>query len=109
MYIHLITLFILGDLASEECKKDAIPFLCLYGFPIFSCLEQKLVLPTKEECERIITTTCQEEFNLVVQVGFDGLPDCNELPSNKNFPGIYIYIYIYICKYICIYVYVCDQ
>ena len=80
-----INLLSLAELASVECQQDAVPFLCLYGFPIFSCLEQQVILPTREECQRITTTTCQVEFNLAVRIGFsDLLPDCNELPSNSN-------------------------
>ena len=77
--------FILDQIATDECEQDVTPFLCLYGFPIFSCLEQRVVLPTKEECERITTTSCRVEFNLAVAFGFDHLlPDCNELPSGTD-------------------------
>ena len=78
-------------MASEECIQDAIPFLCLYQFPIFSCLEQMVVLPTTEECERITSTTCRAEFNLAIKFGLgDLLPDCIELPSNINNSGTFV-------------------
>ena len=80
-----------GLLASDGCIEDAIPFLCLYGFPIFSCLEQKVVLPTKEECARITTTTCKNEFNLAVAFGQGHLfPNCNELPSDTANLGRFV-------------------
>ena len=82
--------------ATEQCEQDALPFLCLYGFPIISCIEESVVLPTKEECERISRTTCQAEFNFASAVGFeDILPDCNELPSSHNTLGKLYYTLIH--------------
>ena len=76
----------LGVFASEKCQEDVIPFVCLYVFPLCSSLDQQLILPTKEECERISTTTCQMEFNLAV--GTEGIshfiPYCDLLPSNNG-------------------------
>ena len=75
-------------LATTECKEDAVPFLCLYSFPIYSCTDQLLLLPSKEECERISTTTCQAELQLVNQFQLGNLlPDCSELPSTNNAAG----------------------
>ena len=80
--------FTLDTLASEECMQEAIPFLCQYGFPIYSCPEQKVVLPTEEECERISTTTCQAEVSLAASFGLEHLiPDCKGLPTDKNITG----------------------
>ena len=88
--------YYIDALASEECKQDAIPFLCQYRYPIYSCSEQKVVLPTKEECERITTTTCQVEVSLAASFGLDNLlPDCNGLPTNKSITGTHN-----ICNYI---------
>ena len=42
-----------------------------------------VVLPTKEECERISTSTCKAEFSLAVFFQLDDLlPDCNKLPGS---------------------------
>lgn len=78
--------------ATDQCKEDVIPFLCLFGFPLYSCPQQEVVLPTKEECQRIIMTTCQAEFHLANLFGLeDLLPDCNELPSGLDESGIVQY------------------
>ena len=71
------------DVATDECREEAVPFLCLYHFSLCSCHEQQLVLPTKEECVRISTTTCKVELQLALSFGFGYLlPDCDELPSS---------------------------
>ena len=78
----------IDDLATAECRREAIPFLCLYAFPICSCADKQTVLPTMEECERISTTTCRAEFTLAVVLGFDYLlPDCSQLPSKSDQSG----------------------
>ena len=75
------------SLATEECE-EVLSFLCLYHFPIFSCREQQLVLPTREECERLSTTTCQAELILASAFGYgDILPDCNKLTSSSDKQG----------------------
>ena len=77
--------FLLEELASAECQQDVIPFLCLYGFPLCSSMDQQLILPTEEECERIRSTTCQVEYDLAILLGFGNLlPDCNLLPSSNG-------------------------
>ena len=80
---------LLDQLASDECQQHALPFFCLYLFPIFSCLEQKVILPTKEECERITTSLCQVELSKATVFGLDHIiPDCNELPSSSDNSGM---------------------
>ena len=86
--MEVICLVSLDTLATPQCQQDAIPFICLYGFPICSQLEREVYLPTKEECERITTTTCRVEFNLALSFGFgDLLPKCNLLPSSSESSG----------------------
>ena len=77
----------IDDLASSACKEEVIPFICLYTFPLCSCRDQELILPTKEECERISATTCRVELLLAIRLGYaDLIPDCNLLPnSNGNY------------------------
>ena len=76
--------FTIESLVTAECQREATPFLCLYQFPLCSCHDQQLVLPTKEECESISTTACQAEFNLALRLGFGYLlPDCDLLPSSR--------------------------
>ena len=70
-----------------------------------SCLDQRVILPTKEECERVSRGTCRAEFNLAKAFGFgDILPDCNELPSSspQDISGIYnIRLkFVSICEYL---------
>ena len=84
----MYTLFISEGTVSAECLQEAAPFLCLYQFPIFSCLEQQVILPTKEECERITRSTCRVEFILAIKFGFAySLPRCNTLPNSSNISG----------------------
>ena len=75
-------------IATAECIQDAVPLLCLYQFPIYSCRDQQMLLPSKEECQRISTMTCQAEIKLAFFFGIDvQLPDCNQLPSIDNDTG----------------------
>ena len=100
LYFTQIYLIRTDDLAAAECQKDAIPFLCLYGFPICSCIDKQLILPTKEECERISTTTCQAEFNLALLLGFgDIVPDCSQLPSRSDESGKHNYYFLIAIEY----------
>ena len=47
-----------------------------------------MILPTKEECKRIIATTCQAEVNLTYTYGMNNhFPDCNDLPSSISGTG----------------------
>ena len=77
--------------ASAECQKEAIPFLCLYGFPLCSCTHNEIYLPSKDDCERIIAESCRVEYNLLLSLGLDFsdiLPDCNLLPmANQDSEG----------------------
>lgn len=91
MYINksicalLCFILLVGEMTSPACRQDIVPFLCLYGFPLCSCVDQQRILPTREECERIRMTTCRVENNLATILGFDDLlPDCNLLPSNNG-------------------------
>ena len=90
LLVHMcgMILFMLGKTASDECQNEALPFLCLRDYPIFSCAEKKVILPTKEGCEWIISTTCQVEVNLAYTIELGNLfPDCNELPSGISGSG----------------------
>ena len=96
-YAHYIVLIVnVDELASEECRRQSVPFLCLAEFPVCSCNNQRLLFPTKEECQRLTTTTCRAEFNLAVRLGFgDLLPNCNDLPSSGNTLGDHAHIMLY--------------
>ena len=89
VYIHVHTLFLSEGSVSADCQEQAVSFLCLYQFPIFSCLEQQVILPTKENCERIIESTCRVEFTLAIKLGFDYLlPQCDTLPNGIDTSGM---------------------
>ena len=80
--------------ASAECQKEAIPFLCLFGFPLCSCTHNEIYLPSKDDCERIIAESCRVEYIFLLASGSDYiniLPDCNLLPmANQYSEGLIV-------------------
>ena len=76
-----------GKFASAECQMEAIPFFCLYGYPLCSCTHNEIYRPSKDDCERIIAESCRVEYNLLLSLGSDYsdiLPDCNLLPMGNH-------------------------
>ena len=68
--------------ASEECRSEAIPLLCLHLFGL--CGESGVpIRPTRSECEEVRDETCQREWNMVETL--IDLPDCDVLPLKASF------------------------
>ena len=77
---YLLYILIADLVASEECKEQAIPFLCLYGFPLCSCTHEEIYHPSRDDCERILKTSCWAEFQLASRLDYgDIIPQCNSL------------------------------
>ena len=70
--------------ASEDCRREVVPFLCQYFFGLCSD-SGYLIQPTSSQCDRIKNSLCQREWKTAVQLGFE-LPHCNNLPSVSSCP-----------------------
>lgn len=69
---------IFEGLLSSECQKVALPFLCLYLFPL--CDDKNTAyLPSMMECISISTGICNVEWNFAAS--YVNLPDCSRLPN----------------------------
>ena len=68
--------------ASEECRKEVVPFLCQYYFGLCSD-SGSLIQPTSSQCERIKNSICPREWEAAVQFNLE-LPDCSDLPSEPS-------------------------
>ena len=64
--------------ASDICKTEVIPFLCIHLFGLCSSSSVN-IQPTKSQCEQIRESTCQNEWERALQIGID-LPDCGLFP-----------------------------
>ena len=68
--------------ASAECKRKAVPFLCLHLFGL--CVESGVsIQPTAGQCEEIRDIICQEEWGIIEQLDID-LPDCEMFPTETS-------------------------
>ena len=64
--------------ASAECRRKAVPFLCLHLFGL--CVESGVsIQPTAGQCEEIRDITCQDEWVIIAS----DLPDCVTFPSES--------------------------
>ena len=62
--------------ASTECRRKAVPFLCLHLFGL--CVESGVsIQPTAGQCEEIRDIICQEEWEVIA----GDIPDCVTFPS----------------------------
>ncbi|KAL5491673.1 hypothetical protein EMCRGX_G017005 [Ephydatia muelleri] len=65
---------------SPQCRAVALPFACLYFFPLCDGNQTAYFLPSSDECISISTETCKGEWEgakkLVRQI-----PDCRTLPD----------------------------
>ena len=68
----------LGSFGSEYCQRAASLVACQSYFPRCDCNNGYLYLASREECERISMTECDEEWTSARQYGIH-LPNCTEL------------------------------
>ena len=68
--------------ASVECRRKAVPFLCLQLFGLCGELEIS-IQPTSSQCEEIRDVTCQQEWMIIESFGIP-LPDCGSLPPEAS-------------------------
>ena len=79
--IEEVELFLtdMTDTISDECMKEAKPFLCLYLLEGI-CLQNGIhILPTSEECLRISQSICQELWEILSWQGVKKT-NCDSLP-----------------------------
>ena len=67
------------SLLSPQCRDAALPFFCLYLFPLCDG-NQTAYLPSSEQCTTISTETCKNEWTLA-KATITGLPECSVLPN----------------------------
>ena len=81
--------------ASEECKKSALPFFCLYLFGLCDGNGTVPHTPSASDCLHISTDVCSREW----QIGSTlvTLPECSELPDQAQLTcnGEYLCIILY--------------
>ena len=66
---------------SPQCKIAALPFICLYLFPLCD-QNQTLHLPSSEQCISISTVSCKSEWTTAKAL-ISNLPVCQSLPINS--------------------------
>ena len=82
---------------SSQCQAVALPFLCLYLFPL--CDEnQTIYLPSMAECISISTDICKSEWMKAMNLQLvTNLPVCSTLPNtspcNRTWHILYIFCY----------------
>ena len=67
------------SLLSSQCRDAALPFLCLYLFPLCDD-NQTAYFPSSEQCTSISTDTCKAEWTNAKTL-IAGLPVCSVLPD----------------------------
>eukprot|EP00731_Ephydatia_muelleri_P010669 Em0005g1255a len=67
------------DFLSPQCKEVALPFLCLYLFPLCDD-NQTTYLPSMAQCISISTDICRTEWLLASSL-VNNLPVCSKLPN----------------------------
>lgn len=76
--------------ASQQCAEAAIPFGCLYLFPLCDSSSGELVYPTAEECMHLSDDVCATVWAGALQNPAIAarLPDCDLLPvANSSAPS----------------------
>ena len=58
------------------CQEAVVSLLCQFTFPLCSCSNGDLYLPSQEECLRISTDVCVTEWSLAINDGHM-LPNCS--------------------------------
>lgn len=74
---------------SPQCQVVALPFLCLYLFPLCND-DQTTFLPSMAECISISTDICRTEWMLTSSL-VNNLPVCSKLPSVSSCKGMVYY------------------
>ena len=84
IYVHAY----IESVGSEACKKYAAMFACQTFFPLCDCKDGGIYKASREECERLSTDECEEEWTRARQYGIS-LPDCDSLSPGLEVAGIY--------------------
>ena len=72
-----------GSFGSDHCQRAAGLFVCQSYFSLCDqCQLGRSYLASREECERLKTAECQEEWIGARQYGIS-LPNCTDLPSEE--------------------------
>ena len=74
---------LLDYLASDDCKSEVVPFLCLHLFGLCSS-SGDIIQPTSSQCKEIRDSLCQTEWDAALKMGFN-LPDCNDFPQESGY------------------------
>ena len=78
---------------SSQCQAVALPFLCLYLFPL--CDEnQTTYLPSMAECISVSTDICKSEW-MTAKTLVTNLPVCSTLPNTSPCNRMWLILYIY--------------
>ncbi len=68
---------------NAACKKDVIPFLCLFLFGLCGGYNS-FIHPTVETCERVRDVSCREEWKIAKKLGAHYLPECKFFPDHVS-------------------------
>lgn len=77
---------------SEPCKKQLLPLVCLYYFPLVISHSEdenrpKTLQPSREECLNLKDNVCQDIWQTVERLSSlisIKLPDCDTLPQDSQ-------------------------
>jgi len=67
---------------TATCKKDVIPFLCLYLFGLCGGYNS-FIHPTIHTCEQVRDVSCPEEWKYALALGAY-LPECRYFPEDVS-------------------------